>query len=969
MESYTKWVFHGEKRRSGVEAETSLGNNDPRDDDMYDAREMLRDFADAHGNFGNGEEEPTAKAKFFYEMLDGASEPLYPNCPSSTTLSFVNRLLYFKNKHGCSNKGFDELLELIGSVLPEKHNLPETYYDVKKMISGLNMGYEKIDACENDCMLFYKENSKKTCCDICHKGRYKDRKDNQKKLIPRKILRYFPLIPRLQRLYMSEQTAKCMTWHHDRVIVDGQLSHPADGDEWKAFDARFPRFAKEARNIRLGLSSDGFDLFRDPLARDYTVWPVVVVVYNLPPSMCMKAPYMFMPLIVPGPTDPTKDLHIYLRPLIDELKLLWHTGVETYDSTKFGKREVRSVTARHSGGRAKAVCDLIKFPPPGKLTKRRPRDYGVTHNWTHYSPFFELPYWETLDLRHNIDVMHTEKNVFENILYTILADKNKTKDNLKSKYDCEDLGIRRELWVQDGDIMQYAPYALLREQVHNLFKWISTLKLPDGYVSNISRRVNFEKHTIHGMKLHDCHIFMQKLLPIVCRDLLPRQVGDAIIELSNFFQDLCSSTLKYSDLLKMEKDIVRIMSKFETIFTPGFFDPMEHLPLHLATECKLGGPVTYRWMYPFERFLHGLKMKVRNKAHLEGSMAERYIKEECVHFCSLYFESKVETMHNRLHRYGAPKMCNDPNLLEVYTYPAKPIVRKGHRILTVDEDRLIKYYVLINTPEVAKYLGEFNKLVHRKYPEFDDAAKEKFQKDRFTNWFERRVADDPQLKNVFKDLIKGPMRDVDIYNACHCNGYKFGCANSNEHTSPNSGVLVIGSSYKGSFENNYGRLEEILELHYRNGHKVILFKCHWFDHTKHVKVDINRMTTVDVRSTLNAEDVFVLASQAHQVYYARHISNPRSPWYTILTTKSRFVNEEVKSKRNFTSSEDALQNEVSNASSSRVEPVMIHDPSNFFIDLRFVENDNSTDEYNEEHNQDEDMIIDEESESEEDDMA
>ncbi|XP_074378214.1 uncharacterized protein LOC141719736 [Apium graveolens] len=698
MELYTKWVFHGEKRRSRVEVETSLANNDPRDDDIYDDMKC-------------------------FETLQMHME------------------ISGMNKHGCSNKGFDELLELIGSVLPEKHNLPETYYDVKKMISGLTMGYEKIDACETDCMLFYKEN------------------------IKRHVVTYVT------------KTAKCMTWHHDRVIVDGQLSHPADGDEWKAFDARFTRFAKEARNIRLGLSSDGFDPFRDPLARDYTAWPVVVVIYNLPPSMCIKAPYMFMPLIVPGHNDPTKDLHIYLRPLIDELKLLWHTGLETYDrssrtnfqmraalmwtisdfpalailsrwsnkgklschvcsgdikgfqlrnggkpsffgtaryflepgdplrsSTMFGKREVRSVTARHSGGRAKIVCDLIQFPPPRKLTKRRPRDYGVTHNWTDNSPFFELPYWETLDLRHNIDVMHTKKNVFENIFYTILADKNKTKDNLKSRYDCEELGIRRELWVQDRDIMPHAPYALLREQVDNLFEWISTLKLPDGYVSNISRCVNFEKHTIRGMKSHDCHFFMQKLLPIVCRNLLPRQVADAIIELSNFFQDLCSSTLKYSDLLKMEKDIVRIMSMFETIFTPSFFDPMEHLP-HLATECKLGGPVTYRRMYPFQRFLHGLKTKVRSKAHPEGSMAERYIQEECVHFCSLYFESKVETMHNRLRHYEAPKTCNDPHWLEVYTYPAKSIERKGHRILTVDEDRLIKYFVLINTAEVAKYLG------------------------------------------------------------------------------------------------------------------------------------------------------------------------------------------------------------------------------------------------------------------------
>ncbi|XP_074326600.1 uncharacterized protein LOC141664542 [Apium graveolens] len=969
MESYTRWIFHGEKDSSGVEGETC------RDDDMYDAHDMLRDFADAHENFGNGEEEPNATAKNFYDMLDGASEPLYPNCSSSTTLSFVNKLLYFKNKHGCSNKGFDELLQLIGSVFPENHNLPETYYDVKKMISGLNMGYEKIDACENDCMLFYKENT--------------------------------------------------------------------DGDEWKAFDARFPRFAKEARNIRLGLSSDGFDPFRDPLARDYTVWPVVMVVYNLPPSMCMKAPYMFMPLIIPGPTDPTKDLHVYLRPLIDELKMLWHTGVETYDrssrtnfqtraaliwtisdfpalamlsgwstkgklschvcsgdvkgfqlknggktsffgtaryflepgdplrnSTKFGKREVRSVTARHSGTRAKTTCDLIQFPPPGKLTKRRPRDYGVAHNWTHYSPFFELPYWETLNLRHNIDVMHTEKNVFENIFYTMLNDKNKTKDNLKARHDCEELGIRRELWTPDGKTMPPAPYALVREQVDKLLGWILTLKLLDGYVSNISRCVNLEKHTIQRMKSHDCHIFMQKLLPIVCRDLLPRQVGDAIIELSNFFQDLCSSTLRYSDLLKMEKDVVRIMSKFETIYIPGFFDPMEHLPLHLATECKLGGPVTYRWMYPFERFLHGLKMKVRNKAYPEGSMAERYIEEECVHFCSLYFESEIEAVHNQLRRFEAPKKCIDPNLLSVYTHPTKPIVRKGHRILSVDEDRLIKYYVLINTPEVAKYLSEFHKLVHKQYPEFDDVANERFQKDRFTNWFEKRVADYPKLKQKFKDLIRGPMRDVDIYNGCHCNGYKFGCAKSNERTSPNSGVLVIGTSYKESFQNNYGRLEEILELHYHNGHKVVLFKCHWFDHTTHVKVDRNRMTTVDIRSTLNAEDVFILASQAHQVYYAQSISSAKSPWYTVLTTKSRFVNEEVASKKSSLSNDDALQNDVSNASSSHVEPVVIHDPKNFFIDLRFVENDYSMDDYNEEqdNNKDEYVNVDDEESESDDDM-
>lgn len=1042
MEWYTKWDLHGERDMPRVEAETSSRNIHYRDEDMCDAREMLRDFVDANMHFENFEEEPNKKAKDFYKMVDNASTPIYPNNRDFTTLSFVNKLLHWKHKHNCSNSGFDDLIHLIGSVLPPNHNLPDSYYDIRKMIRGLHMEYEKIDACENDCMLFYEENSNKTHCDICDTSRYKDQNDPKKKKIPRKILRYFPLTQRLQRLFMNEKTAANMRWHHDRVKVEGQLCHPADGDEWKQFDLRFPNFSKGIRNVRLGLSTDGFDPFRDAHAREYTLWPVVVVVYNLPPSMCTKAPYMFMPLLIPGPKDPTKDLHVYLRPLINELKKLWRTGEETYDrysrtnfmmkaallwtisdfpalgmlsgwstkgklachvcmgavkanqlkhggkpsfygtaryflepddplrrSTKFGRIETRSVSCRFSASLIRSLCEDIQFPPPGKTSWIKPRDYGVTHNWTHFSPFFELPYWETLTLRHNIDVMHTEKNVFDNIFCTMISDKKKSKDHKKSREDCKELNVHRELWIQDDGTMPSASYVLSRDQRHKLFRWIYALDLPDGFVSNISRCVNFEKSTIHGMKSHDCHIFMQKLLPIVCRDLLPKNVADVLIELSNFFQDLCSSNLKYSDLEKMETDIVRIMSKMEVIYFPGFFDPMEHLPLHLATECKLGGPSNFRWMYFVERYLHNLKLKVKNKARVEGSIAERYIEEECVHFCSLYFDSKVATVHNQLRRNEAPQRSHDPNLLEVYIYPTLPGQRTRDRILSDDEHRLVTYYVLINSPEVGKYLRGFNRLVQKQYPHYNDAEKDQFQKENFIDWFKRRVQDDEELKNRFIDLIKGPIFKVESYKTCKCNGYKFACANLNELTSSNSGVVVIGTSYNENCENNYGRLEEVLKLYYRNGHEVVVFKCHWFDHTRHVKVDRNRMTTVDVKSKLNAEDVFVLASQAHQVYYAPNIANPKSSWYTVLTTKRRQVDESVTNKEKNTSNEDAFQNESSNASSSHVERVIVRDPTNFFIDLTMFENNHSMQDYEEEQNDEErhesenDMTIEEHSDN------
>ena len=253
MQWYTVWTAHGEKIPE-ENIGTSTRNVGDGDVDMYyDADDMLRDIGEANRYCEKMDDEPNPAAKEFYKMLHSASEPIYPSNVNYTTFEFVNELLHFKNKHNCSNNGFDELLKLIGSVLPDNHKLPQTYYAVKNMLKGLNLGYEKIDACENDCMLFYKENSEKTRCDICNESRYKEPKDLNKKKISRKVLRYFPLTLRLQRLFMAGKTAKCMRWHHDRNVVEGELSHPADGDEWKQFDHRFPKFSKEIRNVRLGL--------------------------------------------------------------------------------------------------------------------------------------------------------------------------------------------------------------------------------------------------------------------------------------------------------------------------------------------------------------------------------------------------------------------------------------------------------------------------------------------------------------------------------------------------------------------------------------------------------------------------------------------------------------------------------------------------------------------------------------------
>uniref|UniRef100_A0A803N0T6 DUF4218 domain-containing protein n=1 Tax=Chenopodium quinoa TaxID=63459 RepID=A0A803N0T6_CHEQI len=68
-------------------------------------------------------------------------------------------------------------------------------------------------------------------------------------------MRYFPLIPRLKRLYMSSKTAEDMRWYFNRKD-DKILRHPIDGEAWKKFDEKYTEFVVDPRGVRLGLASD-----------------------------------------------------------------------------------------------------------------------------------------------------------------------------------------------------------------------------------------------------------------------------------------------------------------------------------------------------------------------------------------------------------------------------------------------------------------------------------------------------------------------------------------------------------------------------------------------------------------------------------------------------------------------------------------------------------------------------------------
>ena len=124
-----------------------------------------------------------------------------------------------------TDSSFDQLLEFLRSAFPKDNKFLSSHYEAKKIMKKIGLGYESIHVCKNDCCLFWKENKDLQSCPICDVSRWKD-KDTTGNKVANKVLRYFPLTPRLRRMYNSRHTAKSMIWHATgQCKEDGKMRH------------------------------------------------------------------------------------------------------------------------------------------------------------------------------------------------------------------------------------------------------------------------------------------------------------------------------------------------------------------------------------------------------------------------------------------------------------------------------------------------------------------------------------------------------------------------------------------------------------------------------------------------------------------------------------------------------------------------------------------------------------------------
>jgi hypothetical protein len=152
------------------------------------------------------------------------------------------------------------------------------------------------------------------------------------------------------------------------------------------------------------------------------------------------------------------------------------------------------------------------------------------------------------------------------------------------------------------------------------------LKFLDGYATGFRRPVNMATWKLIGLKSHDYHIIMKRLLLVIFRGCFNDVMWTVLAELSYFYRQLCTKEITIEMMHKLEKVILVLLCKMEKNFHLRFFNLMQHLLINLPYEAKVGGPVQYMWMYHIERVLRYLKPMVDNRTSVTSRISKTLIK-------------------------------------------------------------------------------------------------------------------------------------------------------------------------------------------------------------------------------------------------------------------------------------------------------------------------------------------------------
>ena len=222
------------------------------------------------------------------------------------------------------------LTYLAGTLLPRFNYLPRTTYELKTMVRKLGLEHERIHCCPEGHILYDgPENGDLLRCSTCNHPRYVWGSSTVRVAVSR----YFPLIPKLKRIYQCPKLVRLLEHHAGARCEGGLMTSVADSAQWLEISRLFPEFEDLSSHLRLALIADGVCPHGNQSSK-HSTWVILIAVYHFPGWLATKKFFLNLSLLIPGPKAPTtENIDVYMRPLVRDLVRLWY-GVPAVNMSK-----------------------------------------------------------------------------------------------------------------------------------------------------------------------------------------------------------------------------------------------------------------------------------------------------------------------------------------------------------------------------------------------------------------------------------------------------------------------------------------------------------------------------------------------------------------------------------------------------------------------------------------------------------
>ena len=535
---------------------------------------------------------------------------------------------------------------------------PGSLYLFRKEIGLVGDKFTKYVVCPRCCALYEFENSyrtvgsrkvSKTCSFVRFPGHRQWRmrkpcgttllkevtvKDGGIRLYPHKIFCYQSIVATLTEFVKrSGFTERCELWRNRDIRTAHQIMCDVfEGRVWRDFQMfNGSSFLASPRNYGFMLNVDWMQPF---VHTPYSVGVLYLVLMNLPRSERFKRQNVFLVGIIPGPSEPKMNINSFLKPLVDELIVLWDEGI----------------TLRHSGSllipqrfRAALLCVACDMPASKKVC-------GFTaHNSKHgcnkcTKEFLTGGIGEATD--YSGFEYCTSRNIVDHRRHVeeILAQSTQELRNAKeSLYGARYTELLRLPYF---DCIRFT----IVDPMHNLFLgtakrmmelWLELSVLTRVDLEHVQQKVDASNtpsnmgrlpfkiaKSFTGFTAEQWKTWVTVFSPFALLGHLPVNHYKCWLNFVKACKLLSKPMVKISDVGLAHSLLLTFCRDVERVYGPQRITPNMHMHTHLA-DCILDyGPVYSFWLFSFERYNGILGNYSTNNKSIELQIMRKFLRDQ-----------------------------------------------------------------------------------------------------------------------------------------------------------------------------------------------------------------------------------------------------------------------------------------------------------------------------------------------------